>query len=176
MKKDGHIIPLWRERVTNSNNLSMWIQKQGGLGMVLARLLLGVVFIYASLDKIAHPAAFAEAVYNYQILPNSVVSIVAIVLPWLELTLGIFLLFGVFPEGTLFVVTVLLGAFLGALLYNAIRGLDIHCGCFHTSTEKASRTLMAWYGIRDFIFFSIALFALMKRLSLSRYISRHTKT
>ena len=162
--------------MTHNNNLSVWIEKQGGLGMILARLLLGVVFIYASLDKIAHPTAFAQAVYNYQILPNSIVSIAAIVLPWLELTLGIFLLFGVFPEGTLFVVTVLLGAFLGALLYNAFRGLDIHCGCFHTSTEKASRTLMAWYGIRDSIFFSVALFALVKRLSFSKYVSKYTKT
>ncbi|MGA8240229.1 MAG: MauE/DoxX family redox-associated membrane protein [Desulfobacterales bacterium] len=38
------------------------------------RLLLGTVFLYASYDKILHPQAFAQAVYNYQILPDMAVN------------------------------------------------------------------------------------------------------
>ncbi|UCF03831.1 MAG: hypothetical protein JSV14_08635, partial [Deltaproteobacteria bacterium] len=34
------------------------------------RIALGCLFIYASLDKIRHPDLFAEAVYNYQLLPE----------------------------------------------------------------------------------------------------------
>lgn len=48
-----------------------------------ARLFMGGVFLYASFDKILHPAAFAEAVYNYQILPDAAVNLAALTLPWL---------------------------------------------------------------------------------------------
>ena len=37
--------------------------------VILCRLVLGGVFIYASLDKIAHPAEFAKAIGNYHVLP-----------------------------------------------------------------------------------------------------------
>ncbi|MDH3851011.1 MAG: hypothetical protein OEV09_08130, partial [Deltaproteobacteria bacterium] len=37
---------------------------------LVLRIVLGWVFIYASLDKIRHPDLFAEAVYNYQLLPE----------------------------------------------------------------------------------------------------------
>ena len=33
------------------------------------RLLLGGIFVYASIDKIIYPVEFAKVVYNYQILP-----------------------------------------------------------------------------------------------------------
>jgi len=38
---------------------------------VVARLILGGLFIYASLDKIAQPAQFARAIESYQLLPLS---------------------------------------------------------------------------------------------------------
>ena len=68
--------------------------KRGRFFALMARLILGVIFIYASIDKIFHPAAFAEAVYNYQILPDALINLTAIVLPWLELILGAFLILG----------------------------------------------------------------------------------
>ncbi|MDH3555163.1 MAG: DoxX family membrane protein, partial [Deltaproteobacteria bacterium] len=51
---------------------------------LVLRIVLGWVFIYASLDKIRHPDLFAEAVYNYQLLPEVAVNLVAICLPWVE--------------------------------------------------------------------------------------------
>ena len=44
------------------------------LSLVLLRLLLGVIFVYASFDKILRPAAFAEIIYNYQILPDPLIN------------------------------------------------------------------------------------------------------
>lgn len=54
-----------------------------------ARIFLGLVFVVASVDKIIHPKAFAEIIYNYQILPGSLINLTAIILPWLELLLGL---------------------------------------------------------------------------------------
>jgi len=126
-------------------------QQDGPLGLI-ARLILGVIFIYASMDKIAHPAAFAKDIYNYQILPEILINLTALALPWLELILGIFLLVGLFREGSAWIATLLLVVFFGAMVFNLARGLDIHCGCFHTSAQGTDSAPMAWYVFRDGLF------------------------
>ena len=102
----------------------------------IARLILGVIFIYASYDKILHPKAFAEIIYNYQILPDGLINVTAIFLPWLELLMGIFLIMGFWMSGTVIWCNTLLAMYIGALWFNLARGLDINCGCF--STTKGS--------------------------------------
>ena len=126
--------------------------KQDGPVALCARLILGAVFIYASIDKIIHPEAFAEAIYNYQILPDFLINLTAIILPWLELILGIFLIIGLFREGSVSIVTFLLVVFFGAMVFNLARGLDIHCGCVHTSKDGTSSAPMGWYVLRDGLF------------------------
>ena len=126
--------------------------KQDGPFGLCARLILGAVFIYASIDKTLHPADFAQAVYNYQILPDFLINLTAVILPWLELILGLFLVMGLFREGSVLIVTGLLVIFLGAMIFNLARGLDIHCGCFNASGEGTNSVPMAWYVFRDGLF------------------------
>ena len=58
--------------------------------LVLAlRLIVGVVFIYASIDKIIHPDRFAEIVWDFDLLPRSLVNPFSVCLPWIELVMGI---------------------------------------------------------------------------------------
>ena len=122
-----------------------------------ARLILGAIFIYASIDKVLHPEAFAKAVFNYQILPHAFINATAIVLPWLELILGVFLIVGLFREGSVGLVTLLLLVFLGAMAFNLARGLDINCGCF-SSEGGAAGVHMGWYFLRDALFLVPALY------------------
>jgi len=125
----------------------------------LCRLLLGLVFVYASYDKILHPQAFALAVYNYQILPDAVINMTALTLPWLELLLGLCLLFGVLLPGATVAGATLLINFLGALMFNQIRGLDMHCGCFSTETKAGP---VGWGTVlRDLGFLAISLYLLI---------------
>jgi uncharacterized membrane protein YphA (DoxX/SURF4 family) len=124
----------------------------------VVRLILGGVFIYASVDKILHPAAFAEAVYNYKILPDALINLTTIILPWLELLLGIFLVSGVYLPGAIFLINILLVTFFVALVFNLARGLDIHCGCFTTSQEATINRCMCLYMIRDGVFLFLALY------------------
>ena len=138
--------------------------KQDGPLGIIARLILGLIFIYASMDKIAHPAAFAKDIYNYQILPEGLINLTAMVLPWLELILGIFLVVGLFREGTAWIATLLLIVFFGAMVFNLARGLDIHCGCFHTSAQGTDGAPMAWYVFRDSLFLIPALYLLHRTL------------
>ena len=124
------------------------------------RLILGIIFALASIDKIIHPAAFAKAVYNYQILPDTLINLTAIILPWLELILGIFLILGLWLPGAVLLSNILLVTFFGALVFNLVRGLDIQCGCFIISQETTSNLSMCWYVIRDGIFLLLGLYLL----------------
>lgn len=99
----------------------------------LCRLALGGIFIYASLDKIAHPRAFAGIVANYAILPDWLVTLPALALPWLELLAGLLLVAGVWTRSAAATLSLLLLAFMLVLAFNALRGIDLSCGCFSTS-------------------------------------------
>ncbi|HOV86863.1 MAG TPA: MauE/DoxX family redox-associated membrane protein, partial [Syntrophobacteraceae bacterium] len=123
---------------------------------IVIRISLGIVFFAASADKILHPAPFARIIHNYQILPSSLVNLTAIILPWTELLLGLFLLAGWWLYGTVLLSGALFTVFLGALAFNAARGLDIHCGCFSTSLEAGGGTV--WTMVRDLGFWVMALY------------------
>jgi uncharacterized membrane protein YphA (DoxX/SURF4 family) len=142
-------------------------KKRSTIFLLVTRLILGGVFIYASVDKIIHPAAFSEAVYNYQILPDVLINLTAIVLPWLELILGAFLILGLWLPGAALLSNLLLVTFFGALVFNLARGLDIDCGCFSTSQEGTSSLCMCFYVIRDGIFLLLGLY-LFSRIFLGK--------
>jgi uncharacterized membrane protein YphA (DoxX/SURF4 family) len=127
------------------------------VAQISARLIMAGIFIYASFDKIAHPAAFAKDVYNYQILPDALINLTALVLPWLELVLGLCLLAGVWMPGAVLSANGLLLAFFSALLFNMARGLDINCGCFSTGSETPAMS-PGWFLIRDALFLAVAIF------------------
>ena len=98
---------------------------------------LGAVFIYASVDKIADPRAFAKIVYHYQVVGPSAAlgfvpaNLVAIVLPWLELIAGVLLVAGVWRREAAVVTAAMLAVFVGAVASTLARGIDIrNCGCF----------------------------------------------
>ena len=121
----------------------------------LSRLVLGAVFIYASLDKILNPGAFAQAVFNYQGLPGTLVNLTALILPWLELILGACLLFNRRMQGASGIAAVLMTVFIGLILFNLARGLDISCGCF--STDQAEGPMDRFTLLRDSLFLFLAL-------------------
>jgi putative oxidoreductase len=99
------------------------------------RLLLGAFFIYASLGKITHPAEFAQAIANYRIVPYIVLNLGAVVLPWIELITGLFLIIGFKSRASVVVIGLLLVMFEVMILINMYRGVLISCGCFDTAGE-----------------------------------------
>lgn len=108
----------------------------------LLRLVIGVLFIYASYDKILNPEAFAKAIKNYDMLPFSLIHISALILPYLELFTGLFLIFGKFKLGSPFLIGVMLIFFLVGLIQAYARGLDINCGCFSLDNPSASSDIL----------------------------------
>jgi uncharacterized membrane protein YphA (DoxX/SURF4 family) len=119
----------------------------------LLRLVLAFVFIYASIDKIVHPLPFAQAVSNQQVLPVFLINLTAIVLPWMELILGVGLLFNYWMNGVSLLTAVLMILFLSIIIFNLSRGLNVGCGCFSSSAQGSMDTLTL---IRDIIFLCLS--------------------
>jgi hypothetical protein len=103
--------------------------------------------------------AFAETVYRYQILPDWLINLAALVLPWLELFLGIFLIIGLWMPGAIVISNLLFIIFMGTLSYNMARGLDISCGCFSTSPTEGAADI--WTVLRDGMFLAVSLCLLL---------------
>jgi uncharacterized membrane protein YphA (DoxX/SURF4 family) len=104
----------------------------------VSQLLVGGVFIYASLHKISDPAAFAENIRNYHMMPYAATNLMAIVLPWVELFVGVFLITGFRLRGSALVASSLLVMFVLAIGQAAARGISLHCGCFSAKGDASS--------------------------------------
>ncbi|GJQ63799.1 MAG: hypothetical protein SCALA702_28520 [Melioribacteraceae bacterium] len=100
--------------------------------LLVFRIILAIVFIFAGMEKAANPADFSEAVANYRVISLFLQNIVAIVIPWVEVVSGILLLYGKFLKENSTIISVLLIAFNILVLQAMLRGLDIDCGCFGT--------------------------------------------
>jgi putative oxidoreductase len=107
--------------------------------ILLARLLIGGLFVYASVHKILDPANFAVAIRNYMIIPPGWSNVAAMVLPWIELVAGLLLIAGVLTKPSAVLTTGMMVVFVGALSYAYIIGLDINCGCFGSSVDSLGR-------------------------------------
>ncbi|MGB7061224.1 MAG: MauE/DoxX family redox-associated membrane protein [Candidatus Zixiibacteriota bacterium] len=123
--------------------------------VLIFRVILGVIFIYASLDKISHPEQFARIIYNYKILPPFLINVFAITLPWVELIAGLFLILGIFTESASLLICFLLMVFVVAISINLFRGIDLNCGCF--STDPAGKKEGANLLIKDFVFLFLGI-------------------
>ncbi len=104
--------------------------------LIVSRFVLGFIFIYAGIEKIADPDGFAVSITNYRILPVAIVNIFAISLPWLELFCGILLIFGVSVKENSFIFGSLMVIFTAMIFIAVLRGLDIDCGCFGTGDAQ----------------------------------------
>lgn len=99
----------------------------------ISRLLLGGVLLTAGSLKAFDMPAMADSLMNYDLFPLAVVNLIAIVLPLLEILLGVGLIAGLFYRGSRLLASVVFAMFLFSIAYAVARGLDIDCGCFGTA-------------------------------------------
>jgi uncharacterized membrane protein YphA (DoxX/SURF4 family) len=97
--------------------------------VLIFRLSLGVMFIYASMDKINDPRTFSNDIRAYQIVPFGFENLLAIILPWLELLTGLGLVIGIMVDGAALISMGMLVMFIIAISSAILRGFNIECGC-----------------------------------------------
>ena len=101
---------------------------------IRAQIVLAGIFILAGALKIADPPGFAHEIHNYALVPERLVSPMALILPWLEVVAGLALFLGVWRRAAAGIFAVLLVVFIVALSIDLVRGKPVDCGCFGTSS------------------------------------------
>lgn len=109
-------------------------------------VLVGAVFLYAGIAKVADPLTFASDIANYQMVPWSLGVRFAFYLPWLEIFCGLALIFHRFFGGALAITIALLLLFLAATIWARAHGIDVSCGCFGTASSNLTLT---WHLVID---------------------------
>ncbi len=101
--------------------LSNWIYR-------IVRFVYVGLFLYAGVNKLLDPRAFATVIGAFGLVPDSLIMPLAIALPILEIVAAVALIFDV--RGSLGLVAGLLVFFMAVVSYGIRMGLDIDCGCF----------------------------------------------
>lgn len=135
--------------------------------VLVLRLVLAAVFIYAALQKIGKPLAFADEIRMYRILDiGPPLYIMAIALPWIELICGLSLLTGFFMRGSALILLAFNAVFLVAVSMRSVSimgeegigfmSVYFDCGCGFGATHAWKKLL------EDLAFFLFSLVILLK--------------
>ena len=105
-----------------------------------AQIILGLLFLVASLAKIVDVTSLASQVHNFHLLPFWSEHLVAMTLPWIEFMAGLALVLGIRARAGAWVAGALLAGFTAGIVLAMVRGLNFECGCFGT----ADGTRVGW--------------------------------
>lgn len=132
----------------------------------ILRLFVGYYFIYASMSKIPYPAQFAELLAAYRLFPYPFINILAVVVPWIELVTGLFIIIGLRNRASAIIIILMYLGFIVAIGLNVLEGSPITCGCYDTVGEPVSWVKIAkntiWMIFTIQVFFFDRLFLLRK--------------
>ncbi len=137
------------------------------------RTVLGFIFVIASIEKMADPAAFATSIGNYKLVSSSIALFVATYLPWIELLAGLGILFGIFSRGSSLLILIMLVVFTAGIVSAVMRGLDISCGCF---TQDPTVGKVGWYKVGENIGMILGSLVLFYSHSLRFSLEQHFRT
>lgn len=129
---------------------------------VFARLVTGLVWLFAGYEKFMDPARTVRAVRAFDILPEAIVPAVGHLLPVLELVLGATLLLGLLTRASAIVSALLMVAFIVGIVSAWARGMTIECGCFGGGGTRLDAT----EGYRNDILRDVGLLILLGWLIL----------
>jgi putative oxidoreductase len=125
--------------------------------LFIFRILVGGLFIYAGVLKVADPIEFARNISNYRLVPHVIAFFTALVLPWIEILAGALLVSGVFRRTNALLIASMLVFFIVLVALTMVRGIDVDCGCFGTFSRKADWSLILEDAVMLFMVLQVAL-------------------
>lgn len=124
--------------------------------LIAFRLVVGGMFIWAGVSKIIDPLGFAQNIANYRVFPGGISFFLALVLPWIEVICGVFLILGIFRSASALLLSGFLAVFLVLSTVTILRGIDIDCGCFGSLSGKVDYKLILMDSV--LLFFSLNIY------------------
>ena len=145
---------------------------------LVARLVVGGVWIYAGAIKLPDPDQSVAAVRAYELLPGETAVTVGHLLPVLEVVVGAMLVLGVLVRGAAVVSALLFAAFIIGIASVWARGIEIDCGCFGGGGYDPDATSKyPWEIARDVALLALSLFLVWlprSRWALDSVLFPHT--
>ncbi len=138
----------------------------------LVRIALGGLLIFSGYMKLGiydfgdrlpvlSPLDFAFAIKGFKLgFSDTLVSILAFVVPWSELTAGLFILIGLWTRGAALLAIIMLASFTAGIISVIARGLDVNCPCFGAIKLFCSGAIDPCHIVRNSGFIVAALFLL----------------
>jgi uncharacterized membrane protein YphA (DoxX/SURF4 family) len=117
--------------------------KTARIFMLVARIVLGAIFVYAAYVKLRDPwQLFAMSINSYEVLPLAMAETAAHVIPWLELALGLMLIAGIWLRISGTILSLILLTFFTVMVRAYSKGMQINCGCFGPGEAISWKTLL----------------------------------
>jgi uncharacterized membrane protein YphA (DoxX/SURF4 family) len=141
--------------------------------LLALRLVVGLTLLFSAAGALPNQAEFAGAVQAHGLLPSLLANVYGSALPWLELTMGVLLVLGLFTRFAAGVTLLMVISFLianGTAVYQNVKNWDSVCGCFHWVTVKTGDALII--DVVLIVFTAILLLRSQRLLSLDRRLRR----
>jgi len=106
--------------------------------VLVLRVALGGVFLAAGGLKVGHADVFASEIAGFQLLPHPLIAPLALLLPFLELMIGVYLIVGLFTRFAAWVAALEMAVFAAAIASAVLRGISTSCGCFGPSDHATT--------------------------------------
>ncbi len=103
---------------------------RGRAVLLVFRLALAGIFLFAAFPKLLDPVSFARDIDNYRMLPDAVIGPLSLMLPVAEIVIGLALITGVYARGASITAGLMLVGFAAGMVQAIVRGIDLDCGCF----------------------------------------------
>jgi uncharacterized membrane protein YphA (DoxX/SURF4 family) len=123
----------------------------------MARLLLLLLFVIASVPKLLAPQEFALIIFRYHLLPAELINVFALLLPWLEIFGAVVLLLPTWRSAGALILSTMLVIATVAIAISLVRGLDIDCGCF--TLKPGASHIGVWNIFRNLALLALTLWA-----------------
>jgi len=129
-----------------------------GGAVLVVRVLLAGLFLFAAAMKLRDPQQFAFSVAAFKLLPDPLVALTTYIVPWTELVAGVCLLLGLWARAAAFVIALLLTAFIAGIASVLQRGMNVTCGCFGKFEIPCTGPLGACHLVRNGVLLAMAAF------------------
>lgn len=132
------------------------------------RFPLAGVFLWAGIAKLIDPAAFADGVADFRFFPDTMVNVIAICVPMVEIAAAALLLSGRWSRPGALLSIFLTMSFTVLFGWAAVQGREVECSCFGGG-EFLGATVTAGL-IRAVILLGVSILIYVGRLQYTRQL------
>jgi putative oxidoreductase len=129
----------------------------GNILTTVLRIAMGLLFIYSGLFKVLDPESFGNVISLYDISPEILVPYAAIIFSFIELLIGLLLLFGFKIKASSFLSIILMIFWIIIISISVFRGKSFDCGCFELKQFGIAEEIGLPIVFRDIVFLCILL-------------------